>query len=121
MSKLTVRQLDGHVVINFQDSQIPLVDCQDMHDHYPDTFQVPSLENIRANAIAGCYAKVGVLGERFWVKIIHVFTEYGVDDGRVSFLGVVNNDLIFEDHGLNCDDLIFFRECNIFDFIDEVK
>lgn len=114
--KITAKRLEGHVILNFPDVRVPLVDCQDMHDHYPDTFEAPEFRQIVCSAIIGNYAKLGCGNERFWCKIICVFDE-GLDDS-LSFLGIVENYLINDDHGLMCGDIVYFKSCNIFDICD---
>jgi len=112
MSALNVRRLEGHIIINFHDVEVPFVDCHDLHDHHIDTFEVPEFADILLNAVAGSYVQLGCGSERFWVRVIHVFAEH--DPCSVSFLGTVANELINEEHGLVLDDLVYFKSCNIF-------
>jgi len=118
MSGLTVKKVAGHVVINFHDVKTELVDAQDMHRHHPDTFDAPDFDTIVSMAIEGVFVKLGCGGERFWCRIVYVFDEG--DPESLSFLGIVNNDLLMTgDHGLSMGDLVYFKACNILDIVCE--
>lgn len=44
------------------------IDAQEMHNQNPDTFWVPSDEEL-SNITAGDHIKVAVNAERFWIKV----------------------------------------------------
>jgi hypothetical protein len=82
------------------------VDAQQMHLQYPDTFAVPSEEELAA-VKAGYSVKISNGKERFWVEITRRSR-----NGRLY--GKVANNLVF-DHGYDLGDLVVFKQCNIYD------
>ena len=73
---------------------------------HPDTFALPSREQIR-RLDHGDFAKVNAGGERFWTRIIWI---RGTD-----LLGIVDNNLVTTaDHGLQLGDVIAFTTFNIY-------
>ena len=80
------------------------VDVKKMHSNYPDTFDIPTqdeLDNIKINDSV----KISNGFERFWAQIIQVNTLY--------LLGKVDNELITNEYKLG--DIIMFERHNIYD------
>lgn len=77
------------------------IDGVAMHSVYPDTFEVPNIEQKMA-VVEGYHVKVGAAsldgpGERFWVKVTKK-TPFGV-------FGRIDNMLVYtRHHGLNYGD-----------------
>lgn len=85
------------------------IDAQRMAQEYPDSFQVPSQEELQALAV-GDHAKVCTGGERFWVLVT------GVDGSGVE--GTVDSDLICGHvHNLKLGDKIKFGLHHVYSII----
>jgi|LakMenE18May11ns_1017448.scaffolds.fasta_scaffold9959639_25 hypothetical protein len=88
-----------------------LVDAYDMSQKCPDTFSIPSDDEIRLIK-PNTFVKVCVEGkERFWVEVKLIEGD--------KLIGEVNNELVFTDqHGLKLKDLIEFEVLNIYDIFN---
>lgn len=64
---------------------VNFVDAQEMHKQYPDTFEVPSKEDLE-QLIVGDIVKVSAYNERFWAQITDI------DKSRIT--ATVNNYLL---------------------------
>lgn len=51
--------------------QISLINGQEMHRKYPNTFEVPTFNDLKLLAPKDC-VKIGTIGERFWVNVVSV-------------------------------------------------
>ena len=97
---------------------LPLVDCQERHRQYPDTFWVPTLaecSEIEVGMDVKVYAEddSGVPGERFWVTIRDKLV---ADDGTPLLLGAIFSDNIQKHWGVDVGDIVQFEPghiCNI--------
>ena len=89
----------------------PFIDARKMARDFPETFQVPSSEEI-ATLNVGDFVKVACEfkdgGERFWVQI------FELDPKRRWFKGDVSNDLCTNE--LNFGDEVMVFAYNIYDF-----
>ena len=87
-----------------------LIDGEAMHAAYPNTFGLPSKEQLSEVRI-GWFVKAGFEmegwgTERMWVEVT------SLDDGK--FTGVLNNDPIFIPPALlKCGDLVVLEPCNV--------
>jgi hypothetical protein len=88
-----------------------LINAQQMHRDYPDTFDVPTKDELRKIDIHQ-YVKVSNGKERFWVQICDKLT-------RGYFRGVVMNRLIFFTN-YTIGDVIQFHERHIYNILDSV-
>ncbi len=94
---------------------LPLVDCQERHRQYPDTFWVPTLSEC-SEVDLGVDVKVcaeddsAALGERFWVT---VRDKMATDDGRLLILGAVFSDNMQKHWGVDVGDIIQFEPRHI--------
>jgi hypothetical protein len=88
---------------------VPFVDAQEMHRLHPDTFEVPTLEELRG-VKPGDHVKVSTGDERFWVLVTRVI------GGIIE--GTVDNDLFMMAHGLRLGDTIRFRIENVYTLYD---
>jgi len=83
-----------------------LVDAQQQHEMYPNTFQIPDscvLDKLKL----GDFVKICAGLERFWVEIEEMENE--------TFTGRIDNDLVFvDDHGLNFNSKIKFKRNHIY-------
>lgn len=61
------------------------IDAQRMAQEYPDSFQVPTFDELRA-VVAGDHIKVCTGGERFWVQVSK--------GNGTGFTGIITSDLI---------------------------
>lgn len=61
------------------------VDAQKCQEQNPDTFDVPSIEELRTKVVVGSHVKVIHSDERFWLEVILI------DDDEVT--GEIANDL----------------------------
>ncbi|QZI85803.1 hypothetical protein CPT_Summit_152 [Stenotrophomonas phage Summit] len=86
-----------------------LKDCQQMHKEHPETFEVPSQQELH-QLQAGDFVKLifvnakspNTPNERMWVKV----TKVGMDGGH----GELNNDPVFyHPSQLKCDDRVDFE------------
>ncbi len=86
--------------------KIAFIDAQKMAKENPDTFFVPSTDEL--NEIKeGSLVKIAVDGERFWVEVIIVSND------RIA--GKVGSYLIMTDeHGLNFDDKVAFEKKHVY-------
>lgn len=84
-------------------------DAMHMHQLYPETFDVPSAEELNELKI-GDSVKLCCNGERFWTKIIDMI------DGK--FLGVVNNRLV-RNVQINMGSIVEFERRHIYAIYDE--
>ena len=85
-----------------------LLDAQAMGKKYPETFFVPSAEDMDALKV-GDAVKVGVDGERFWCILVR-----RAEDG--DWVGKVANDLVLtSEHGIARDDLLKFSAKHLHD------
>ena len=83
------------------------IDAQLMNQEHPDTFDIPTVEELDALAV-GDDVKVAIGGERFWTRITEI------NDG--SFMAEVDNELECTDiHGLQLGDQISFERKHIYD------
>merc|ERR1712032_452747 len=73
-------------------------DAQQMAAEFPDTFELGSLEEIRAMVVPGALAKIcdNAAGERFWTKVVDV-------DAAGKVTAVVDNQLLFSEFDLDDD------------------
>jgi molybdopterin converting factor small subunit len=85
------------------------VDAQEMNRQHPDTFDVPTAEELKALR-PGMYVKVCACNERFWVLVT------GRDE--TGIVGIVNNDLVSTDHGLKDGDVVHFQERHIYSILE---
>lgn len=83
---------------------VGFVNAQEMAKKHPDTFEVPSLEELN-NIKKGDTVKVCENGERFWVNITHIEGD--------SIKGIVDNNLVCY-HSFNFRDTIDFKKENIY-------
>lgn len=87
-----------------------LIDAVARHAANPDTFDIPSSEEI-ADIKVDDYVKIGMEkrggGERFWVIVKEIKDDH--------FVGAVNNDLIYVD--LELDAPIEFEAKNVLDIL----
>lgn len=91
--------------------EIEFVDAQEMHLLHPETFEVPTQEELD-NIQPGDSVKVCVGKERFWVTVELIGTLVGMKD---VIGGIIDNDLVFtHEHGLKCGDKIKFEKKNIY-------
>lgn len=83
------------------------IDAQLMSVRYPDTFEAPTLDDLRLIEV-GDYVKICARDkERFWVIVT------GVEGEVVT--GEVNNDLICTDvHGLRVGDTVVFEKRHVY-------
>jgi hypothetical protein len=78
------------------------VDAQAMHKKHPDTFEAPSMEDIR-KIKPGNWVKVSAGNERFWIKVL--------DRKMFTIIGQVDNELINTgEHGLRLGDIVVFHQ-----------
>lgn len=84
--------------------------AQECHRKHPDTFWVPSQEELSGIHQGSC-VKVCAASERFWVVVT------GVDGDTIT--GTINNDLIQAEHGLKCGDTISFKAESVYDIYPE--
>lgn len=85
------------------------IDAQRMAQEYPDSFQVPTFDELQAVAV-GDNVKVCTGGERFWVKVTKV-------EGQV-FAGTINSDLVCSHvHHLKFDDPVTVSAHHVYDII----
>lgn len=82
-----------------------------MHRENPDTFEVPTLDQLRALGVNN-YVKVCNGKERFWVQICEKMT-------RGYYRGIVMNRLVFHTNYI-LGDLIQFHERHIYDILDSM-
>jgi len=88
-----------------------LVDCQTMNILYPETFHVPSIEQLYSLQV-GDYVKLIFVAknkrkERMWVKITSIDTSADEDE----FVGILNNEPIIMD--LKLGDKVWFNAKHI--------
>ena len=93
--------------------QFLLIDAQRLHRQFPDTFAVPSFDDI-ASLKSGDLVKIGVEferdsgghgGERFWVVVVAAFDK----TSPACLRGRIDNDLVCTArHGLGLNDEIDF-------------
>ena len=97
---------------------LPLVDCQERHRRYPDTFWVPTLAEC-SEVEVDMDVKVcaeddsDAFGERFWVTVREKLV---ADNGSISFLGAIFSDYLQPHWGVDVGDIIQFEPrhiCNI--------
>jgi hypothetical protein len=81
------------------------VNAQEMHEENPDTFEVPSEEELAA-LHAGNTIKVSNGRERFWIEIVEKRT-------RGYFIGIVMNKLLFYTN-YTLGDLVQFHKRHIY-------
>lgn len=79
-----------------------------MHQENPDTFEVPSSDEIK-RVVVGDYVKVSNGKERFWVQIIEKLT-------RGFFRGIVMNRLIIKTNYI-LGDTIQIHSRHIYDIL----
>ena len=102
--------------IDVSDDALPqflLIDAQRLHSQFPDTFAVPSFDDI-ASLKSGDLVKIGVEferdsgghgGERFWVVVVAAFDK----TSPACLRGRIDNDLVCTArHGLGLNDEIDF-------------
>lgn len=82
-----------------------LEDAHAMSILHKSTFQQPSKAQF-AKLQNGDFAQVNANGERFWCRIL--FNHKG------NNVGVINNELVNNEHGLKFGDLIAFENINIY-------
>ncbi len=94
---------------------LPLVDCQERHQRYPDTFWVPTLAEC-SEVEVGMDVKVNaeddsdVFGERFWVTVRDKLV---ADNGSLSLLGAILSDNMQKHWGVDVGDIIQFEPRHI--------
>lgn len=87
------------------------IDAQEKHRQHPDTFWVPSAEDL-LGIEPGWLVKVAIGGEKFWVEIVKV--------QEASLVGRVDNNLISTDvHGLVYGEEVRLESRHVMDF--EIK
>ncbi len=80
------------------------VDAQEMSKKYPETFAVPSNDDL-CSLVPGDYVKVCALNkERFWVQLTTVAEDF--------LTGVVSNDLV--EVPLKFGETVSFFKCNVY-------
>lgn len=90
--------------------KIMFIDAQEMHNENPESFEVPSKEDL-AKLKKYDLVKVCTGGERFWVMISSV-------DGE-KITGRIQNNLVNTDqHGLHLKDEVTFEKRNIYSVWD---
>lgn len=96
---------------SFKMKTYEFVDAQDMHRNHPQTFEVPSNEDL--NGISKYdFVKVSCNNERFWIEVT------SVDGDKIK--GTVSNGLFMEGN----EELVFGKEIevtknNVFDIIKD--
>jgi len=80
------------------------INAQEMAKKYPDTFKVPSLEEL-SKIKQDDLVKVCLNSERFWVKIVEVHED--------EIIGEVDNQL-FEEQPFGLGDIITFKREHIY-------
>ncbi len=94
---------------------LPLVDCQERHQRYPDTFWVPTLAEC-SEVEVGMDVKVNAeddsdaFGERFWVTVRDKLV---ADNGSLSLLGAILSDNMQKHWGVDVGDIIQFEPRHI--------
>jgi hypothetical protein len=78
--------------------------AQKMHEKHPDTFEVPSKEELNVITL-GESVKISHENERFWVTVT------GIDKNTIT--GTVDNDL-FCKHPFQLGDTISFKKHHIY-------
>jgi hypothetical protein len=87
----------------------PLLNGVNMNRQNPLTFEIPSKDERWTRREGDC-VKVCVKGERFWVEITKINTDFDV----IIYTGRIDNDLIqSESHNLYFNDVIQFCPDNI--------
>lgn len=77
-----------------------------LHLKYPDKFEIPSPEQIKALKV-GNFVKICASGERFWVKLTEI------NEGK--YTAIVVNELLYTDiHGIKINDKIEFETKHIY-------
>ena len=85
------------------------VDVKKMNDKYPDTFDIPT-QNELENITIGDSIKISNGFERFWVEIKNI--------NELYLIGRVDNKLITSEYNLN--DYVMFENRNIYN-INNIK
>ena len=83
---------------------VQFTDAQDMAKQH-DFFQAPTMDDLKGVRI-GSSVKVCTGRERFWVLVTRI------EDDVIK--GMVDNDLVCEEHGLKCGDEITFEKRHIY-------
>jgi len=91
-------------------TNLQFINAQEMSKRFPDTFTVPSDEEL-ASIAPSSIVKVAHGDERFWVRVLSV-----ADNGTIT--AKVSNNLI-GDHGFNHGDTITFHKENVYQLYDE--
>ena len=87
---------------------LQFVDAQQMHKEHPDTFDVPSQDELDNLKIDDSVKVCANHAERFWVTITEINGE--------KITGLIDNDLLYTNtHGLKFQDIITFFKCHIYD------
>lgn len=85
-----------------------IVDAQEMAKQHPDTFEVPSDQELK-DLKPGDFVKICVGNERFWVEVTEAQAHSPVIDGRVD-----NNLERTSEHGLVYNDMIRFEKRHVY-------
>lgn len=87
-----------------------LINAQQMHQEYPDSFDVPTKEDLRSITVND-YVKISNGQERFWIQICEKCT-------RGYLRGIVMNRLIFHTN-YTIGDIIQIHERHVYDILRE--
>lgn len=94
-------------------SNVKFLNAVDMNKQNPDSFFIPSDEEIDEVSI-GDFLKVCACHERFWVKVHNMYAG--------EFTCIVDNDLVFtEAHGINYKDVVTVKRHNIMGILQNDK
>ena len=91
-------------------TNLDFVNAQEMAEKYPDTFEVPSDEELKSLK-KGDFAKVCLNDERFWVRILFIEGE--------CYTGTVDNILVFNKE-IAYGDMVTFQLDNVYATIENV-
>ena len=83
-------------------------DAQELQKSYPDTFQAPSPDELKALRVGSLVKICADDVERFWVIVTHL------QGGQLQ--GTIDNELVkTEMHRLRCDDVVSFERRHIYE------
>ena len=89
---------------------VQFTDAQEMARQH-DFFQAPKVDDLKGVRI-GSSVKVCAGRERFWVLVSKIEGD--------AITGIVDNDLVCEEHGLKCRDEITFEKRHIYMIMPEI-